>query len=219
VRRSPHFGTASGILDFMPKPRSSTLTRVLQALAAILLAKVVLSVLVEYRDYFPPNFDSDFLRGPESYFWGAYQWAFFTHVIAGPAALVLGAILISERFRQRVPAWHRRLGRVQGTCVLLLVVPSGLWMAGYAETGAVAAAGLGSLAIATAACMSLGWKAAVARRFVDHRRWMSRAFLLLCWAVVIRMIGGLATVLELDAPWMYPLSTWAVGSCRWGPSK
>jgi hypothetical protein len=178
-------------------------------LAAILIGKVTLSVVVGYRDYFPPNFQSDFLLGRESYFWGAYRWAFYVHLASGPASLLFGTILVSERFRVRFPAWHRLLGRMQVACVLLLVAPSGLWMAWYAATGAVAAAGLGTLAIATATCITLGWRAAVARRFADHRRWMWRTYLLLCSAVVIRMIGGLATIAEFDALWLYPVSAWA----------
>lgn len=192
----------------MQKTASFTLPRVLPILAAILIWKVTLSVVLEYRNYVPPNFGSDFLRGREPYFWGAYAWAFYLHLAAGPPSLLLGTMLVSDRFRRRAPAWHRRLGRVQAVCVLLLLTPSGLWMAYYAETGAVAAAGLGSLAIATAACVALGWRSAVGRRFAEHRRWMWRTFLLLCSAVVIRMIGGLATVAQFDAPWLYPLSTW-----------
>jgi hypothetical protein len=82
-------------------------------------------------------------------------------------------------------------------------------MSWYAATGAIAAAGLASLALVTAACVALGWRAAVVRRFADHQRWMSRAFILLCSAVVIRLIGGLATVAQFDALWLYPLSCWA----------
>jgi hypothetical protein len=93
--------------------------------------------------------------------------------------------------------------------VLLVLVPSGLWMAQYAATGAVAGAGLALLAIATATFAFLGWRAAIARQFDEHRRWMWRTYLLLCSAVVIRMIGGAAIVLEIDAEWIYPLSTWA----------
>jgi len=37
---------------------------------------------------------------------------------------------------------------------------------------------------------------------------MWRTFILLCSAVVLRMIGGLATVAHFDAEWLYPLSTW-----------
>jgi hypothetical protein len=183
--------------------------RVLAILAALLVVKVVLSVVYEYRNYIPPNFQSDFLRGREAYFWGPYQWAFYAHLASGPPSLLLGMILVSERLRKMAPAWHRRLGRVQVVIVLLFVAPSGLWMAYYAESGAVAAAGLGSLAIATAACVAAGWRSAVTRRFAAHRRWMWRTFMLLCSAVVIRMIGGLATIAQFEAAWLYPFSTWA----------
>lgn len=185
------------------------LVRVFTWLAALLVCKVTLSVVISYRHYLPPSFESEFLQGREAYFWGAYSWAFYTHLVAGPASLVLGTVLVSGRFRRLAPAWHKRLGRVQGLCVLLLLAPSGLWMARYAATGTIAALGLGSLAIATAACVLLGWKAAVERRFGDHERWMWRTYRLLLSAVVIRMIGGLATVAEIDAAWLYPLSTWA----------
>jgi Predicted membrane protein (DUF2306) len=182
---------------------------VLTGVAALLIFKVTLSVVIGYRDYLPPNFEADFLLGREAYFWGPYAWAFYTHLAAGPASLLLGTILISDRFRRFTPRWHRRLGRFQVACILLLVAPSGLWMSWYAATGAVAGAGLGLLAITTAACAALGWRAAVARRFDDHRRWMWRTYLLLCSAVVIRLIGGLATVTHFDALWLYPLSAWA----------
>ncbi len=192
----------------MPKIGSFRLSRVLTILAAILIWKVILSVVIEYGNYIPPNFGSDFLRGREPYFWGAYGWAFYAHLVAGPTSLILGMILVSDRFRKALPIWHRRLGRMQAACVLLLVAPSGLWMAYYAATGTIAAAGLGSLAIATAACVALGWRSAVMGKFANHRRWMWRTFILLCSAVVLRMIGGLATVTHFDAPWVYPLSTW-----------
>jgi hypothetical protein len=38
---------------------------------------------------------------------------------------------------------------------------------------------------------------------------MWRTFVLLCSAVVLRMLGGLATVAHLDAAWLYPASIWA----------
>jgi len=196
-------------MGFMQKAASFAPSRMLPILAALLIWKVTGNVVIEYRNYVPPNFESDFLRGRETYFWGAYGWAFYTHLISGPASLLLGTILVSDRIRTFAPIWHRRLGRLEATCVLLFVAPSGLWMACYAATGAVAAAGLGSLAIATAACVILGWRSAVQRRFAHHRRWMWRTFLLLCSAVVIRMIGGLATVMHVDAAWLYPFSTWA----------
>jgi hypothetical protein len=184
------------------------LRRILALLAAVLILKVTLSVVLGYINYLPPNFRSDFLIGREAYFFGAYAWAFYTHIVVGPVTLLLGLVLVNERFRMRFPRWHRTLGKVQGMLVLLLLVPSGLWMAGYAQTGAVAGAGLAALAVATATCVLFGWRRAVQRRFAEHRRWMWRCFLLLCSAVVLRLVGGFVTVTGIGEEWGYPMAAW-----------
>jgi hypothetical protein len=186
----------------------TTLRRLLAFLAVLLILKVTLSVVLGYREYLPPNFKSDFLIGREAYFFGAYRWAFYTHIVVGPITLLLGLLLISDRFRARFPQWHRTLGKVQGMLVLLVLTPSGLWMARYAQTGAVAGAGLALLAVATAVCVLFGWRAAVQRRFADHRRWMTRCFVLLCSAVVLRVIGGFVTVTGIGEEWGYPTTAW-----------
>jgi uncharacterized membrane protein YozB (DUF420 family) len=187
---------------------SRTLQRVVTLLAGLLVLKVTVRVILNYRNYFPPNFESDFLRGRELYFSGVYQWMFYTHIASGPFSIVLGMILVSEHFRRRFPRWHRYLGRTQVASVLLLVTPSGLWMAYYAAAGSIAAAGLAVLAVVTGICVALGWRSALKRRFAGHRRWMWRAFLLLCSAVVLRLMGGLATVTGTTATWVDPLATW-----------
>jgi Predicted membrane protein (DUF2306) len=191
------------------RPHRPTLPgRILTLLAAVLILKVTASVVSNYPHYLPPDFASDFLRGREPHFHGAYSWAFYTHILSGPVSLILGLVLIGERSRARFPKWHRYLGRVQVACVLLLVTPSGLWMARYAAAGPIAAVGLAALAIATATCVSLGMASAMARRFADHRRWMWRCYLLLCSAVVLRVIGGLATVAGANSSWVDPAATW-----------
>jgi len=192
----------------MPRPALNSLQQVLKILACLLVLKVTLCVMLGYRDYFPPDFDSDFLRGRQTYFYGAYQLAFYAHVISGPISLLVGLLLVSEWFRLRFPMTHRSLGKMQIITVLLLLSPSGLWMAYYAETGTVAALGFAVLAIVTGMCALLGWYAVVNRRFTEHRRWMLRCFLLLCSAVVLRLICGLLTVADIDAAWSYPLAAW-----------
>ena len=178
-------------------------------LASLLILKVTVEVMLGYANYFPPNFSSDFLRGRERYFFGAYQWAFYPHIASGPAALVLGLVLLSESFRRRFPKWHRNLGRLHVANVLCIVTPSGLWMAYYASTGTIAAIGFAILAILTGTCIACGWRAAVKRQFAIHRRWMWRSFLLLCSAVVLRLLGGLGTVVGVQSVWFDPLASWA----------
>jgi hypothetical protein len=93
--------------------------------------------------------------------------------------------------------------------VLLIVTPSGLWMALYASTGTIAGIGFAIQAVVTATCIAFGWRAAIKRQFAVHRRWMWRSFLLLAAAVVLRILGGLGTVLEVQATWFDPLASWA----------
>jgi hypothetical protein len=81
-------------------------------------------------------------------------------------------------------------------------------MARHAQAGLFAGIGLATLAMATAICASLGAWAALTRRFADHRRWMWRCYLLLCSTAVLRLMGGLATVLGAIAPWVDPLANW-----------
>ena len=183
--------------------------RVLTVFAALLIVKVTVTVVLGYRNYLPPNFNSDFLRGREGYFFGSYQWAFYAHIASGPLALVAGTLLVSDSFRQRSPRWHRFLGRFQVANILLFVAPSGLWMAGYAAAGPIAAVGFALLALLTGLSTALGLRAAVQRRFLVHRRWMWRSYLLLCSAVVLRLLGGLATVVGIQADWFDPVAAWA----------
>jgi hypothetical protein len=176
-------------------------------LAVALVIKVVLTVAAALPDYVPPNFQSDFLQGRDAYFYGAYAVAFYAHVASGPACLVSGLLLLSQRLRARNPGLHRRLGRWHVLVVVVLLVPSGLWMSAYAMTGTAAASAFAVLSLATLACAGMGWQAAVNRRFDSHKQWMWRLFALLSSAVVIRVFGGLATVAGSDG--YYSLAAWA----------
>ena len=187
---------------------STTLQRAVALLTCLLVFKVNVAVMWGYRNYFPPNFESDFLRGRELYFFDSYQWVFYAHIASGPISLVLGMLLISQQFHLRFPQWHRYLGRIQATNVLLVITPTGLWMACYASAGTIASIAFTILAVLTGTCVVFGCRSAIKRRFADHRRWMSRCFLLLCSAVVIRVIGGLGTVMGVEAPWFNPLASW-----------
>jgi uncharacterized membrane protein len=191
----------------MPAPPiRRSLLLALRVLAVLVVGKTIAATLANWPSYFPPDFRSDFLLGREGYFFNGYHLAFYAHIVAGPLTLALGLVLLSETFRQRWPAWHRRLGKLQAMLVLFIVAPSGLWMAYYAATGVVAGAGLAMLAILTAATTALGWRAAVNRRFAEHRRWMQRSYVLLCSAIVIRMVGGAAEVAGVEGT--YPYAVW-----------
>ncbi len=188
--------------------RFLSLPRLLVWLVCLLVLKVVLVVVLSYRDYWPPNFSSDFLIGRAGYFFGTYRWAFYPHIVSGPLSLVLGLLLNSETLRRRAPRWHRIFGRVQVVCVLFFVVPSGFVMAYRAEGGVVAALGFATLGLVTGATVALGLRRALQRRYAAHQVWMQRCLCCLGSAVVIRLSGGLTTLADLDAAWIYPAMAW-----------
>jgi len=68
--------------------RYRILTTVLRWLAVVLILRVLATILTNYSDYFPPQFDSLFLQGREATFTGAYRPAFYVHIFSGPAVLL-----------------------------------------------------------------------------------------------------------------------------------
>lgn len=176
--------------------------------ALLLVARVTLGVVAGYVDYFPPNFYSEFLTGRKDYFYGTYQIAFWIHIIASPPVMFSGMWLLSSQLRSRYPAFHRRLGRVHVLIVLCFVAPSGLWMSFYATTGAWAGSAFAISSCATFVCAWMGWRSALARRFRQHQVWMTRCYLLLCSAVVLRVLSGAATVVGSEQIATYPVFAW-----------
>lgn len=191
----------------MPAPQP-LLVRLFTWGVVLVILKVVLAIVWTSRAYFPPSFQSEFLLGREETFFGSYQWAFYPHVICGPSTLLLGLLLLNNRFRSRFPVWHRLLGRIQVVLVLGGVVVGGFWISFYSRTGPSGIASFVVLAILTGTCVVNGWRAAVQQRFGDHQRWMERTFVLLCSAVVLRLIAGAATLVEFGPDWFDPLASW-----------
>jgi uncharacterized membrane protein len=208
--------------------RAQLLLTLLRWLAVALVLRVTATILANYPDYFPPNFGSLFLEGRERTFGGVYSVAFYVHIFAGPFALLVGLLLLSDfsRRRRRV---HRVLGRVQVCVLLLLLLPSSVVMSAYAFGGWPAGLSFVVLSFATAFCAVAGVVCARRKRFDRHRRWMHRTFVLLCSAIALRLISGAASLLEVPNPerayvvaswcsWLLPLAAWeaaALWRAKW----
>ncbi len=191
------------------KNRVEGLRKIAMVLLVVLLGKVLVTILYEYRWYFPPDFDSSaFLAGRRPQFHGVYQAAFYVHIVSSPMALVFGAILMISGGRARVQTFHWLLGRAQFLIVMTMVVPSGLVMATRAVTGPIAGWGFAMLAIATASCMWMAVRHAKNRQFALHQRWATRVVILLCSPLLLRLGSGLFVVLQIDADWTYQATAW-----------
>jgi len=189
-------------------PRTALLFNILKIVVCIVILEMVWSILVIYRGYFPADFTTDFLQGRQAYFFDSYQYAFYPHIIAGPFTLVFGLLLMSNRFRQFSPNWHRTIGKLQIALVLLVLAPTGFWMAWYAQIGFLGQLGFALLAIVTAATAWFGWQTAMQRKFALHRKWMTRNYVILCSAVVTRLLGGFFLVTGIYGDWTYYLTAW-----------
>jgi uncharacterized membrane protein len=202
--------------------RYRLLTTVLHWLAVVLILRVLVTILANYPDYFPPNFESLFLEGRESTFTGAYRVAFYLHIATGPIVLFNGLILLSETIRRRHGGWHRVLGRLQVMVLLLLVLPSAVVMSRHAFGGWPAGLSFLLLSVTTALCAVLGVHHARRHHFEQHRRWMLRCYILICSAVVLRLVSGAAGLLGVPSPerayilaawssWLVPLAAYEFG--------
>lgn len=190
--------------------RYRILTTVLRWLAVLLILRVLVTILANYPDYFPPNFDSLFLEGREATFTGVYRPAFYVHILSAPVVLVNGLVLLSEAVRRRHGGLHRWLGRAQVVVLLLLVLPSSVVMSRHAFGGWPAGLSFLCLSAATAGCAVLGVVHAWRRRYDRHRRWMNRCYVLICSAVVLRLISGAAGLVGVPSPeGAYVVAAWA----------
>ena len=201
------------------------LTTVLRWLAVALILRVLVAILTNYPDYFPPDFDSLFLQGREETFTGSYRAAFYVHIFSGPVVLFNGLILLSEHVRRRHGGLHRALGRVQVVVLLLFVLPSGVVMSRHAFGGWLAGVAFLLLSAATASCAIVGVVLAYRRRYDRHRLWMVRSYVLICSAVALRLISGAAGLIGVPSPegayivavwssWLFPLVAFEIAE-RW----
>jgi uncharacterized membrane protein len=192
---------------------------------AVLILRVLARILANYSDYFPPNFDSLFLEGREKTFTGIYRPAFYVHIVSGPGVLLNGLVLLNGSVRRRFPGLHRALGRVQVVVLLAFVLPSSVVLSRHAFGGWPAGLSFLLASAATAACAIAGVVHARRRRFDRHRRWMLRCYVLICSAVVLRLISGAAGIVGVSSPegayvvaawvsWLVPLAAFEIVD-RW----
>lgn len=186
----------------------NSLRSIATGLAALLFAKVFLSILYQYRFYFPADFESDFLSLRRDSFHGLYRVAFYVHILSAPTALLAGLFLVVSGPEKRFRKMHRWAGRMLAMLVLCFVSPSGLVMASHAPAGAFAGAGLGALAIGTATCVVMAVRHARRHQIRNHQRWATRCFILLCSPLLLRLITGFVIVTRLDPDWNDRINPW-----------
>jgi hypothetical protein len=143
-----------------------------------------------------------------------WMLALRVHVVAAAICLP-GCLLLSLGVViRRAPRFHRWLGRLTGAVVLLALVPSGLYLAWFAKGGVTSTVGFMLSGAIVAAAMVQGIRAARARRFLDHRRWVLHVLAQLSVAVTSRAMLFAFDAAAVDESLAYLVSLWVpvVGS-------
>lgn len=130
------------------------------------------------------------------------------HVAGGVTALLLGPLQFVRRIRQRAPAVHRVTGRIY-VAACAVAAPAGLMLALGTTAGPVAGAGFAIPAMLWPVFTWLGWRAAVERRFAEHREWMLRSYAVTATAITLRLMLPLSGVLGYDFFPAYRVIAWA----------
>ena len=185
--------------------RSILTWQTVRCLACLVVCKTAVSGLL-LRELFSAQFPSRFPARPQRLFQRNVPVVFLCPYPLRSARIDRRIGVIEHRVAASLSHVAPTVGKTATDAVILVVAPSGLWMARYAIGGVTAGLGFATLAIATAGLPILGWRAAVRRRFAAHRVWMLRCFVLLCSAVVIRVIGGLCESLGVGTT--FPLVSW-----------
>lgn len=129
------------------------------------------------------------------------------HVVGGIVALLVGPLQFVRLIRARRPALHRATGLVYvGACAL--AAPSGLMLALGTTAGPVAGAGFAIQSLLLPVVTALALRAAVERRFAEHREWMLRSYALIAAAITLRLMLPASAWLGFDFLEAYRAIAW-----------
>ncbi len=139
----------------------------------------------------------------------AFAWPFLAiHTVSAGTALLLGPLQFVRRLRTRWPAFHRATGKTW-LLACAIAAPSGFVLALGTSAGPIAGAGFALCAVLLAVFSWRGWRAAIERRFDDHRAWMLRSWALIAAAITLRlMLPFSGLVLGLGFYTAYPVIAW-----------
>lgn len=178
------------------------------ALAVIVLF-IGSRIMLPFSFYLPPDFDAGFLESKREFFYSSgYFVGFYAHILASPIALVCGLAQTSQTVREVFPQFHRAVGRVYVTLVLVFAAPGGLVMSTVAGGGWSGKVCFSVISLLTWGFTFVGWRHSRAKRYARHGRWMIRSYVMMCSAVLLRINHVLLEPTSLDAQLKYQLSAW-----------
>jgi uncharacterized membrane protein len=134
--------------------------------------------------------------------------ALYVHVPSALLSLPACLLLSAAWPRRRWPRLHRWLGRFAGVLVVFAAVPSGLYLAFFAEGGWPSTLGFLLTSVITLVAMLKSVAAVRAGHIAAHRRYSAHVTAQLSVAVSSRILLIGAELFELRESWVYAAALW-----------
>ncbi|EAY31729.1 DUF2306 domain-containing protein [Microscilla marina] len=133
--------------------------------------------------------------------------SFYTHIVLGGVALLVGWAQFGKRWRTQHLEWHRRLGKVYIISALLSAV-AGIYLGWYANGGAVAAVGFIGLGLVWFFTTYKAYTSIKAKQVVIHQKMMIYSYAACFAAVTLRLWLPLLIVTLGDFTKAYLIVAW-----------
>jgi hypothetical protein len=160
----------------------------------ITLFSVFLFSITTLYFYYYNNPEYNFLAKKQEVVFNVFwRTAFYIHITGGMLALLLGPFQFIKKLRNKWITWHRASGKLYLVAILVLAGPSGLFMAFYAEGGAVAVVGFCIMAFLWMYTTYMAYETIRKKNVTAHRAWMTRSFALTFAAVTLRLYVPIAS--------------------------
>lgn len=112
--------------------------------------------------------------------------AFYTHIILGGFALLIGWVQFPQAFRDRNRKLHKRIGMAYVTAAFFSSL-AGIYIGFFASGGLVSILGFVTLGIIWFASTMMGWFTAKKHDFDEHENWMTFSYAACFAAVTLRI--------------------------------
>ncbi len=134
--------------------------------------------------------------------------ALYVHVPTALFSLPACLVLLSTRVRTRLPKLHRWLGRITATLIVFAVVPSGFYLACFAQGGLPSTLGFWLTGAITLVAMIRSVITARAGDMKSHRRCSTHVIAQLAVAVFSRFLLVAVEEVGLYSEWAYIAALW-----------
>ncbi|CAD7805416.1 hypothetical protein CHRY9390_01363 [Chryseobacterium aquaeductus] len=170
---------------FLVKKDISTLIKILLIIGFGYFFWLMLKITLEYIP-FNPNVSFLMIKQTEVTERSEYLWFFYTHVYTSIFVLLAGFLAIIRK-NFGIKNFHRNAGKIYIFLILLLAVPSGIYMGIFANGGF-----LSKLSFFILGCLwwfttFKAYQLARHKKFSEHKQWMWRSFALAVSAITLRM--------------------------------